>query len=395
MFGNGIAQVLVAIIYILTARSLGPDEFGLVATAIGLGMVGAGFVDLGSNAYWIRELASHRIAQQDLNPRMTTRLILVMAVGGLIVMAACLLEPVFIATGLLLIATTIVQTAVIPLRATQRAESVAWLVVLGRVVAIGAFLMQTALGVSPGVALWTALIFGEIVLAVCALAVTPATDRQSIRLRPVSNPWSGTKWYAVSEMSMNAQKLDLPIVAALSGAGAAGIYGGVNRWIQPMVVAIGSFTAAAAPFVAAAPRLAALKGQLLRAGWILGAAVVLSIVVFVTAPWLVISLLGSDFVDSVPVLRLLALATLLNAVTQPLVVALQARHLDHVAAGIVAIAIAAQLSTVVMLTPGLGALGAGIGFLVGQAVALVGTVVCIAVIIRRRRTAVPASSTMR
>jgi O-antigen/teichoic acid export membrane protein len=195
-------------------------------------------------------------------------------------------------------------------------------------------------------------------------------------------------------MSTNAQQLDLPIVAALSGAGAAGIYAGVNRWIQPMVVAIGSFTAAAAPFIAAAPRVAALKGQLLRAGWILGAAVALSIVVFVTAPWLVTSLLGSDFVDSVPVLRLLALAMLLNAFTQPLVVALQSRYLDHVAAGIVAIAVAAQLATVVMLTPAMGALGAGIGFLIGQAVALVGTVVCIAVIIRRRRS-LPANSRMR
>ena len=58
--GSGAAQVLVAVLYILTARNMQPNEFGLVVTAIALGMAGAGFVDLGASSYWIRELASGR-----------------------------------------------------------------------------------------------------------------------------------------------------------------------------------------------------------------------------------------------------------------------------------------------------------------------------------------------
>ena len=387
-FGNGAAQILVAVIYILTARRMGPADYGLVVTAIGLGMVGAGFVNLGSNAYWVRELASHRMIQTDLNARMTTRLVLVTVAGVAAVVAAYLLAPVFIVAGFLLVTTTTVQTVLLPLRAIQRTESVAWLVVLGRVVAILAFLAQTAVGASPGVSLCASLILGDVLLAACAVAVTPASDRIGICFRPVANPWAGTKWYTVTAISTNAQQLDLPIVAAISGAGAAGIYGGVNRWFQPMAVTIAAFAAAAAPFIAAAPRLSALRGQLLRASWILVMAMVLSMAVFATAPWLVTSLLGSDFSDSTPVLRLLALAMLLNAVTQPLIVALQSRQFDHLAAVVVSVAIGTQLVTVVALVPALGALGAGIGFLVGQVVALVGTIVCIPVIIRQRRSGV-------
>ncbi len=82
---------------------------------------------------------------------------------------------------------------------------------------------------------------------------------------------------------------------------------------------------------------------------------------FVAAPWLVTSLLGSSFSNSAPIfLRLLALAMLLNCFTQPMLVALQSRRRDHLAAGIVAAAVVVQLTFfVVALTSSLGALAAG------------------------------------
>jgi len=386
VFGTGVAQLVVSALYILTARSMRPDEYGSVVTAIGLGVAGAGFVDLGANAYWGRELASSRITQQSLNVRVTIRFTIVLVVAAVAVAVSFYAAPVFIATGFVFVTTSIVQTVLVPLRAIQRSESVAWLVLVGRLVAIAIFLGQMAIGVGAGHALWTSLCLGDLVLAVCAFVVTPASDRLRFSVLPLANPWLGTRWYGLTAMSTSAQQLDLPIVAALSGSGAAGIYGGVNRWTQPMLVVIGAFTSAAAPFVAAETRIGALKGQLLRASWILGAAMALSIAVFVEAPWLVTTLLGDDFIDSAPVLRLLAVAMMLNAVTQPLIMALQARQRDHLAAAVVAVAVVAQLVSVIALAPKLGAVGAGIGVLVAQVVALVGTVVCIAVVARRRST---------
>jgi O-antigen/teichoic acid export membrane protein len=385
VIGTGTAQLLVAALYLLTARSLRPDQYGLVVTAIGLGVAGAGFADLGANSYWIRELASGRITQRDLAARVSTRFVVVLVVATALILGALVLSPVFIATGVTMVTTSAVQTMLVPLRAARRAEAVAWLTIAGRVVALAIFLGATAVGVSPALALWTSLALGDLGLSVCAFALTRAPDRLKLWTCRMGNPWSGVRWYAVSALGLSAQQLDLPILAALSGPTAAGIYGGVNRWIQPLGFAIGAFTSAAAPFMAAEQRLVALRGQLLRASWMLIMAIALCVVVFATAPWLVTSLLGTQFSDSGPVLRLLALAMLLNTVNQPLLVALQSRRYDHVAAGLIAAAVATHLITVAVLAPTLGALGAAAGFLVGQTVAVVGTVSWLVVMIRRRR----------
>jgi hypothetical protein len=128
----------------------------------------------------------------------------------------------------------------------------------------------------------------------------------------------------------------------------------------------------------------ALRGQLLRASWILAVAVGACAAIFVLAPWLVSSLLGENFKDAAPVLRLLAVAMLLNTVTQPLTVALQSRRLDRLAAILGVITAATQLIATSILAPEFGALGAGIGVLAGQVVGLIATVSSVAVIARNR-----------
>lgn len=87
---------------------------------------------------------------------------------------------------------------------------------------------------------------------------------------------------------------------------------------------------------------------------ILIAAVGLSLAIFMTAPWLVSSLLGDDFGDSAPVLRLLALAMLCNTVNQPLTVALQSRRFDRLAAGLVLASAATHLVVTLLLAPSMG-----------------------------------------
>jgi len=384
--GNGTAQLLVAAMYVLTARSMHPDEFGSIVTVIALGVVGAGFADLGANSYWIRELASRRLTQDELNVRVWTRFLVVLAAAVGVAVAAFFVSPMFIFTGVFLVSTSTVQTVLVPLRAAQRSESVGWLIVFGRAVAIAIFLVQTAAGVRPGLALLTSLPLGNLALVMCAYAVTSAPNRLGFCVRPWGNPWSGTKWFAVFTIGTSASKLDLPIVAALSGPGAAGIYGAVNRWTQPLAVAVAGFTSAAAPFIAAETRLIKLRAQLLRASWILVLTIALCLGVLATAPWLVTSLLGADFSDSAPVLQLLVMAIILNTFSQPLLVALQSRHFDHLTAVITALTVVVQLSITVVLSPRLGALGAGIGMLVGQFVALFGAVISIAVMARRRRS---------
>lgn len=383
--GNTTAQILVSILYILTAREMQPEQYGPIVTAIALGAAAAGFADLGANAYWIRELASQRMARADFSIRAMIRFVAVLTVAAIVLAVTMIGAPSFAAVGVLLLTTCTSQTVLVPLRAAQRAESVGWLTVLGRVIAIFIFLIQAAFEVDAGTALWTSLALGDLALTCGALLVTPPSNRIKFAIRPLRNPWSGTKWYALTALSTSAQQLDLPLVAAFAGPTAAGTYGAVNRWTQPWLVLIGAFTTAISPFVAAAPRFSDIRGQLMRASWVLIAPIALSVVVFATAPWLVTTLLGDQFEDAAGVLRVLAAAMLLNTFTQPLIAVLQAKRFDHLAAAIVAAAVVTQLAAVAVLAPTLGALGAGIGVLVAQVVAAAGTIGCAAVILRRRR----------
>jgi O-antigen/teichoic acid export membrane protein len=383
--GTGVAQLLVAALYILTARTMSPSEYGLIVSAIALGVVCGGFLDFGANLYWVRELANKRLSHTDFVIRVSNRALIVLVVSAATAISAAFLAPVFIATGVLLFTTNAVQTVLVPLRADQRSESVGWLVALGRLVAALTFLVQTGFGTPPATCLWTSLALGDLVVVVCAHIVTPGSARLTLRCRPAVNPWVGAKWYAAVALGNSAGQLDLPIMVTIADPFAAGIYAGVNRWIQPINVAIGAFASAAAPFIAAERRLAVVARQIRRAAWILLAAAGLSVAMFVVAPWLVPAVLGDDYSGAVPVLRLLALAMLLNTASQPLLVGLQARGFDHVAAVIVTLSVASHLAVVVLLCPKIGALGAGIGAVGAQSIALIGALLGLSTIVRNKK----------
>lgn len=387
---SAIAQVLVAILYIVTARNSPPHEYGVLATAIALGMAGAGFVDLGATLYWIRELASGRINQDELNARMSARVLAAFAIAAVVIAVALWKAPQFAPAGLLLFTTSTVMTVLVPCRAARRADYVGWLTVLDRAVAVIVFFTQIAIGIDARVALWTSIAAGDLLLVVCALATTSNHAHFRFRFRRLSNPWAGAKWYSLSTLGGSAQQLDITIVNALAGAAAAGIYGAVNRWIQPMVVAIASFASAAAPFLAEESNLRSLRGPFLRAIWILSVPLVISVGVIFAAPWLVVTLLGEQYAASAAVLQWLAAAMILNVFSQPLIVALQSRRFDHLAAAILLASVGAQLISVAALAPTLGAISAGVGFFVSQTLQVLGVGSCIGgIILWRRKNSVP------
>lgn len=389
--GTGVAQVLVAVIYILTARAMLPTDFGVIATAMALGAVGAAVLDFGSNSYWIRELASGRMTRDQLNPKVATRFLLACIAATLVIVVASVTDARFAATGTLLLSTTFVTVFLVPLRAARRAELVGTLTVMNRAVSIMAFFLLRWLGVDAGQALWISIALGDLALT----GYLGISDRSELRLGPrkLSNPWAGAKWYSLSTLSVSAQQMDLPILTACGGAGAAGIYGGVARWIQPMILATGSFTAAIAPFLAAQTNLRSARSQVLRASWMLIVTILISVGVIIAAPWLVHTLLGPEYAGATAVLQWLAGAMILNAIAQPLIATLMARQFDHVAAVIMLAAVGAQLATVAALAPTLGAVSAGVGMFASQSLQIVVAAAFTAVLIRRRRSPRPSTET--
>lgn len=381
--GSGAAQVLVAVIYILTAREMQPVDFGVIATALSLGAVGAAVLDFGSNSYWIRELASGRLTRAQVNPKIATRLLVALATAVIVVAVAIVADQRFIATGVLLLSTTAVTVQLVPLRAARRAELVGLLTVMNRAVSIVVFFGMHVLGVEAGQALWISIALGDLALIIY-LGVSECAQLRLGSWR-LSNPWAGAKWYSLTSLSVSGQQMDLPILTACGGASAAGIYGGVARWIQPMILATGSFSAAIAPFLAAQTDLRTARPQVLRASWMLIITIVISVAVIGLAPWLVPTLLGPNYVGATAVLQWLAGAMVLNAVAQPLIAALMARQYDHVAAIIMTAAVGLQLATVAVLAPTLGAVSAGIGMFASQSLQIAAATAFAAVLIWRRR----------
>lgn len=171
VIGSAVAQLLVAALYILTGScSMQPENYGPVVAAIGMGLAAAGFLDLGSTAYWIRELASVRITHESLDSKVFTRLVITAGIAIVVILGSLVVAPKFVAVGVLTFSTSIAQSAFVPIRAQMRSESVAWLMVLGRVVAVALFGLQVHAGVGHGLALWTSLAIGDLAAAACAVA---------------------------------------------------------------------------------------------------------------------------------------------------------------------------------------------------------------------------------
>ena len=381
--GAAAAQALIAVPYILTARGMQPASYGIVATSIVLGVVGAGFLDLGSSQYWIRELASGRETLDDLMPRITTKFVIACVASVFVIIIAVLTDEHYVATGVILLSSISAIIMLVPLRAARRAELVGLLTALNRTFAVAAFFVLKAAGIGLGLALWISIAVGDLFL-ILYLTFSRISGRFRFTL-PLSNPWTGAKWYSLNAFSSSTQQLDLPILSLLGGSAAAGIYGGVNRWTQPLTLATTSFAAAAAPFLAAQSSLREARSQLVRASWIIAMVIAVSIGVILTAPTIVTSLLGDAYIDSVAILQWLAAAVILNALAQPLLVALMSRLFDHLASIILTAAVVTQLVLVATLAPMFGALSAGIGVFASQLLQFVGSAFFVAAIIWKRR----------
>jgi len=153
---------------------------------------------------------------------------------------------------------------------------------------------------------------------------------------------------------------------------AAGVYGAVNRWTQPISLLSDAFRAASVPYVASAPSAIAAVKHLRSGAWLPVLAIVACIVAIVAAPWLVALLLGSRWSEATVVLQLLAIGTIVGIVAQPLYVLLMTRGWDRAGATVMVVSVAVSLATVAVLSPRYGATGGGVAFVTGQVAFLIG-----------------------
>jgi O-antigen/teichoic acid export membrane protein len=368
---TGLSQVSLAIVYVLAARDVGPVEFGRVIAAIAMGNVGAGLIDFGSNALWVRERAKGILPNETLARKTFSKLLCATGVmsawiAGVLVLAPD--TPLWMAAPIA-ISVLLNQSLQVPLKGIGRSDRVALAVLVERTSALGLIFVMIVLGLQPAEVLWLVLCLGSLSAGVTAMMTTPAGVRPIARFG-WENPWAGARNFGLAGWAVSVQSLDVPLLGAVSGGLQAGLFGAVSRWTQPMGLLAAAFASTAAPFVARSKSMGETWSLVRGSAWLLLMAVVLCVGVFVGADWVVVTLIGDSFASSALVLRILALGTIPAIISQPLSVFLQQMGHDGIVSRIVIFTVLVQLGLVAGLGAWMGATGAALSYLVVQCLTL-------------------------
>lgn len=384
VLATGSSQALVAFSYILAARGSEPAAFGAVASAIAIGMALIGIVDFGANSLWVRSIASKELSIQEVTRRSVWKVILAALIAAIVTLAVWMLNlpPEYVSVGFIFFLTTLAQLTQVPLRAAARSDRVALSVVISRVAGFAVLLGLTFCEVPSTTSLWVSLSVNAVVEAIMYVVLTPRRFRYRFDSLRIVNPWKDSMHFGVYSIATSLQSLDVPVVSAAAGPVAAGAYAAVNRWTQPLGLAVGGFTSASAPFVAGASSFAHAWRAVRKATWMLFAALASCVVAFFLAEPLVPLLLGQDYLDAVGVFQVMALGTIPALLNQPLAVFSQMRGGDRAVGVVTAVGISIRLVSAFALSAAFGAVGGAFAFAISQVVLLVGLSVILARMVR-------------
>ncbi|KRF05093.1 hypothetical protein ASH00_11670 [Arthrobacter sp. Soil782] len=364
----GLAQLTIALIFALAARATDPASLGIVVSAMALGVALAGLTDFGTNSYWVRGIARGVMQTRELGILLISKIAIGLVASVCLAVSLAIVVPgtLLWTAGLLGFATLVGQAAQTPLRGAALGHLASIVVIFDRCSAVLAYFISTALGVPAPEALVVALFVGPIGSAVLARYLTPSSRRPHARPFAFRWPWSGARNFGVSSSFIAIQTMDVIILSALAAPSAAGIYGAVNKWVQPVTILAASFASASAPFIARTTHARESWKILRQAVWIPVVAVGGSCCLALLAPWLVVTVLGEAYESAGIVLTILALAAIPGVLNQPLFVALQYLGRDRAAAFVLSFLVVLQLVLVALLAPSLGAVACALAVLSSQ-----------------------------
>ncbi len=382
----GVAQLAVALAYLIAVRSTPPEEFGRVAAVLAAAIVAAGLFDFGSNASAIRDLSREDISYEHFAARMQTKFVIAATAGAVTALALVVASapPVWLTAIPVAFSLVAAQTATTPLRARTLGGVVAGVTVIDKCIALAIMAVAGAVGQASADLLWVALTAGGLASSLLAAVATRrrGIPHLSVGSRRLANPWAGSSRFGVTSAFISIQSLDLVLLALVAGPAEAGIYGAVNRWIAPMGIIAFGYSQSHAPFLARAATPAEARRTMREGAWLLAIAAAAGLFMAAAARPLVDVLLGTSYAGSAAVLSLLAVGASFSVLNQPMLVFLQARGREGVASRAVAAAVVAQLLLLLPLADARGALGAATAMLVAQLTLLI---TC-AILVARTRT---------
>jgi len=374
---SGVAQVSTALLYAVAARGTPIAQFGYAVSAIALGTAIAGVFDFGTTNYWVREIAAKTTDPRVIRSRAATRILVVsIACIGVGALLSAVGAHLFAYSPLIAIALTLRQVSEVGPRAALASH----LTVIGLLWDRGMSLAIFFVGRlwlpddSQGKLLCWSLILGPAFGAVVLGAISRGDRRLLSRdFRPML-PWRGSLHFGIFGSSVALQNLDVSLLSSIAGPAAAGAYGAVSRWTQPMTLLANSVAVTNLPLTANAGSGRDAVSIIRRSAALLAAALLGCMLVALASTQLVAIVLGDAYSSSADILRLMCGAAAFIIINQPLASLLQARRDERFVGTLVAGGVAVHLGTVAVLGSTLGAVGAGWALIVVQASLLLGLI---------------------
>lgn len=389
------AQLIVAVSYAVVARGATPAEFGNALGLIALSSLASGLFDFGLSNYMVREIAASVVTTHEAATRIARRLIVALTLAALILVVAILLEislgldllGISAALLLVFIATALAQSAQVPARAQGQMSLLSAATVANRLAGLATVLVATNIHLPVIWVLASAISFGQVVNAL--VSVFGVRGRRSSAkigrtIRAVGGPhrwstsWVGAGSYGMAGVAGAAQQVDVSLLTVFGGSSAAGFYGAVSRWTQPLVLPATALSQAIVGRVSAAGSARESFQIVLDHAWMIVLGIAASIMFAFFAGPLTEVVLGPKYSQAALALAVLALAAIPTLLGQPLAMVLQSRRHDSVVATAMWIALAVRLILVCVFGAFFGAIGAALAVFTQQTVMLgIVLVVCL------------------
>lgn len=309
MLVSTMVRLLVGLtVLVILARGLGPTKYGLIATVMAYGYVAAVLTDFGLSTKTLRDIAADRgHADEILFSALDLKMVLSVIVG-VAGAAAITLTPTDLVTKLCaaligagVMIASIGDLTMVGYRAVGRYGDEARFVLVtslahGLALSAAAFLWPSALLVSVIFFVSRSIYTGLAILQAKRLFPS-GQGRPSRSIRQTLGGLREAGWWAADNgMGYVASQIDGPIIAAVFGLSAAGLYQGAARFVQASLAAAVVLTNIHIPRLASA----ASGGPRFREEWrmfaeftLVGAG--LAVFFVVGGPYLTHFLLGDAF----------------------------------------------------------------------------------------------------
>jgi O-antigen/teichoic acid export membrane protein len=235
---RAVASVAQALAVLLLARWSDPHLFGEVSSLLGLGALVVAVLDFGLGDYLLRIRAGDTMQRllepaYFLNYAGSWAVFLLVAVLGLALLPTSPLAAVLLA--LWVAGDKYVDTGLALPIADGKVLAVGVVLVIRRALAVAAFLAIVTSGTDALLAFALAQTVGLLVgLAFVQARVAPPRTREGANRIP--ELFKEGLWFWAATLSSQAQTLDVPVVAGISGADAAGVYSVGGRLTRPFIL---------------------------------------------------------------------------------------------------------------------------------------------------------------